>query len=254
MEWLIPMTGERERLDIFLVKKQLVRSRSEASDAIRRGLISVNGAIVTRPAFPCPLDASISITGDAGIYVSRGALKLIAALDAFAFDAAGRVALDVGASTGGFTQVLLMRGATRVYAVDVGSSQLHLSLKNDPRVFNLEELDARRLHPYVINEPINAITADVSFISLTKVLPAAMALAAPGAWLAALVKPQFEAGREAVGKGGIVKSEAAREEALATLTAFVAAQPGWSITGTIPSPILGQSGNAEYLLGARYAS
>lgn len=246
------MAGERERLDIFLLKKQLVRSRSEAADAIRRGLVSVDGTIITRPAYSCPPDAAISVAGEAGVYVSRGALKLAAALDAFGFDPCGRLALDVGASTGGFTQVLLMRGAERVYAVDVGSGQLHASLRGDPRVTCLEETDARLLEPGTIPEAIGAITADVSFISVTKVLPAAMALAAPGAWLAVLVKPQFEAGREAVGKGGIVKSQAAREAALASVAAFVAAQPGWTLAGTIPSPILGQSGNAEYLLGAHY--
>lgn len=239
---------------MFLLKKQLVRSRSEAADAIRRGLISVNGTVVTRPAYGCPPDAAICVAGEAGIYVSRGALKLTAALDAFGFDPAGRVALDVGASTGGFTQVLLMRGAKHVYAVDVGSGQLHASLRNDPRVNCLEETDARLLDAGVIPEAVGAITADVSFISLTKVLPAALTLAAPGAWLAVLVKPQFEAGRDAVGKGGIVKSQAAREAALASVVAFVAAQAGWTVAGTIPSPILGQSGNSEFLLGARHAA
>lgn len=248
------MAGERERLDIFLLKNQLVRSRSEAADVIRRGLISVNGTIVTRPGFRCPPDPSVSVAGDVGIYVSRGALKLIAALDAFGFDVAGRTALDIGASTGGFSQTLLMRGAEHVYAVDVGRGQLHPSLRSDPRITVLEDTDARRLGGALIPAPINAITADVSFISLTKVLPAALALAVPGAWLVALVKPQFEAGREAIGKGGIVKSEAAREVALATVAAFVASQPSWSVAGTIPSPILGQSGNVEYLIGAILAS
>jgi 23S rRNA (cytidine1920-2'-O)/16S rRNA (cytidine1409-2'-O)-methyltransferase len=186
-------------------------------------------------------------------YVSRGALKLEAALDAFGFDPAGRIALDIGASTGGFTQVLLQRGAARVYAVDVGQHQLHIMLTDEQRLVPMEGTDARHLTRDLIPDPIGAITADVSFISLTKVLPAPFALATPGAWAVLLVKPQFEAGREAVSKGGLVKSEAARAEALASVEQFVAAQPGWRVTGSMPSPITGGAGNVEYLLGARYA-
>jgi 23S rRNA (cytidine1920-2'-O)/16S rRNA (cytidine1409-2'-O)-methyltransferase len=247
------MPSANERLDVFLVEKQLVRSRSEAADLIRRGLVSVNGAVVTKPAFRCDASAAVSLSEEAGQYVSRGGLKLAAALDAFGFDPRARVALDIGASTGGFTQVLLARGAARVYAVDVGRGQLHSSLSEDARVVSLEATDARALTRAIIPEPVGAITADVSFISLPKSLPSALALAAPGAWLAALVKPQFEAGRDNIGKGGIVKSEAAREQALQDVEAFIASQPGWTVVGTAPSPITGQSGNVEYLLGARYA-
>jgi 23S rRNA (cytidine1920-2'-O)/16S rRNA (cytidine1409-2'-O)-methyltransferase len=247
------MPTASKRLDVFLVEQQLVRSRSEAADLIQRGHVSVNGAVVTKSAFRCDASAVVSLSEEAGQYVSRGALKLVAALDAFGFAPRARLALDIGASTGGFTQVLLARGAARVYAVDVGRGQLHPSLHDDHRVVNLEETDARALTRDIIPAPIDAITADVSFISLTKTLPAALALAAPGAWLAALVKPQFEAGREAVGKGGIVKSEAARQAALQSVEAFIAAKAGWTVVGTAPSPITGQSGNVEYLLGARYA-
>ncbi|MEJ2228887.1 MAG: TlyA family RNA methyltransferase [Alphaproteobacteria bacterium] len=247
------MSTANERLDIFLVERKLVRSRSEAADLIRRGLVSVNGAVVTKPALKCNASAEVSLSEEAGQYVSRGSLKLAAALDAFGFDPADSVALDIGASTGGFTQVLLARGAARVYAVDVGRGQLHPSLSASSRVVSLEATDARTLTRATIPEPVGAITADVSFISLTKALVGGLALAAPGAWLAALVKPQFEAGREAIGKGGIVKSEAARATALQGVEAFIAAQPGWTVVGTIPSPITGQSGNVEYLLGASYA-
>jgi 23S rRNA (cytidine1920-2'-O)/16S rRNA (cytidine1409-2'-O)-methyltransferase len=182
--------------------------------------------------------------------VSRGAVKLSAALEAFGFDPEGCVALDLGASTGGFTEVLLMRGAKKVYAVDVGHGQLHASLKGDPRVVSLEGCDARALTAATIDEPVDAIVADVSFISLTKALGPALALAAPGAFLVALVKPQFEAGRENVGKGGIVRDEAARRRAVAEVTAWLAAQRGWRVKGVIASPIKGGSGNEEFLLGA----
>ena len=182
--------------------------------------------------------------------MSRGGVKLAAALDHFAFAVEGVVALDVGASTGGFTQVLLKRGAARVYAVDVGHGQLHPSLAGDPRIISREGCDARGLDRALVAEPIGALVADVSFISLTKVLPAALDLTEPGAWLVALIKPQFEAGRTAVGKGGIVRDPAARERAVEAVSAWLAGQAGWRVLGVIPSPIVGGSGNTEFLLGA----
>jgi 23S rRNA (cytidine1920-2'-O)/16S rRNA (cytidine1409-2'-O)-methyltransferase len=184
--------------------------------------------------------------------VSRGAAKLAAALRAFEFDAEGCTALDVGASTGGFTEVLLERGAKKVYAVDVGHGQLHASLRHNARVVSLEGCDARDLTRAAVFEPITAIVADVSFISLTKALGPALALAAPGAWLVALIKPQFEVGPKLVGKGGIVRDEAARLRAVEEVTAWLAAQDGWRLAGTIPSPIRGGSGNEEFLMGALY--
>jgi 23S rRNA (cytidine1920-2'-O)/16S rRNA (cytidine1409-2'-O)-methyltransferase len=220
---------------------------------ILRGLVSANGRPVTRAGTPVPDDAEIAIAENWTGYVSRGALKLLAALDAFGFDASGRVALDIGGSTGGFTQILVQRGAAKVYAVDVGNGQLHAMLREDGRVTVLENTDARDLDRKLVPQPVGAITADVSFISLTKVLPAAFALAAPGAWAVLLVKPQFEAGREAVGKGGIVRSEVARQEAVAGVERFIAAQPGWQVNDGLVSPITGQSGNVEYLLGATNA-
>jgi 23S rRNA (cytidine1920-2'-O)/16S rRNA (cytidine1409-2'-O)-methyltransferase len=248
------MSSERKiRLDQLLTERGLAPSRSRARDLIKRGAVRAGGQVVTRPGLDVAESAELAVEEEWSGYVSRGALKLAAALDAFGFDPAGLVALDIGSSTGGFTQLLLRRGAARSYAVDVGRDQLHVDLRTDERVVTLEETDARTLDRGLVPDPIGAITADVSFISLTKVLPAAFALAAPGAWAVLLVKPQFEAGREAVGKGGIVRSEAVRAEALAGVERFVAAQLGWHAAGRIVSPITGQSGNVEYLLGARHA-
>lgn len=243
----------KTRLDQLMTIKGLAPTRSRARDLIKRGAVLVGGKVERRAGVNLPEAADISVAEAWSGYVSRGGLKLNAALDAFGFDPAGQVALDIGASTGGFTQMLLRRGAMKVYAVDVGSGQLHPELAGHRRVVNLENTDARRLDRALIPEPPGAITADVSFISLTKAMPAALALAAPGAWMVALVKPQFEVGREGVARGGIVRSEALRDEALAMVAAFFQAQAGWRVAGTLQSPIEGQSGNIEYLLGARYA-
>jgi 23S rRNA (cytidine1920-2'-O)/16S rRNA (cytidine1409-2'-O)-methyltransferase len=248
------MSSERKiRLDLLLTERGLAPSRSRARDLIRRGAVRAGGEVVTRPGVDVAADTELAVEEAWSGYVSRGALKLAAALDAFGFDPAGRVGLDIGASTGGFTQMLLRRGAARVHAVDVGRDQLHAGLRADGRVLSLEGTDARLLDRALVPDPIGAITADVSFISLTKILPAAFALTAPEAWAVLLVKPQFEAGRDAVGKGGIVKSEAARAQALAGVERFVAGQAGWRVIGSIVSPITGQDGNVEYLLGARRA-
>jgi 23S rRNA (cytidine1920-2'-O)/16S rRNA (cytidine1409-2'-O)-methyltransferase len=244
--------SEKIRLDILLTLRGLAATRSRARDLIKRGLVLVAGRVETRPGVDLAADAQVGVVEDWSGYVSRGALKLAAALDHFGFACEGRAALDVGASTGGFTQILLRRGARRVWAADVGTGQLHPDIAADPRVVNLEGTDARTLGPALVPAPVDAIVADVSFISLAKALPAALALAAPDAWAIALVKPQFEVGREHVGKGGIVRSEAAREVALADVVRFFEAQPGWRVAGTMPSPIEGQSGNREYLLGARH--
>jgi 23S rRNA (cytidine1920-2'-O)/16S rRNA (cytidine1409-2'-O)-methyltransferase len=193
------------------------------------------------------------VSPGASPYVSRGGLKLAAALDAFGFEAKGRVALDLGASTGGFTDVLLNRGAAKVYAVDVGREQLQETLRSDPHVVVLEATDARSLDVTLVKEPVGAIVADVSFISLTLVLPPAFRLAAPGAWLVALVKPQFEAGRAVVGKGGVVRDAAKRKEAVAKIRQFIE-EGGWTVTGEIVSPISGRSGNEEFLIGARHGA
>ncbi len=231
----------------------LAPTRSRARDLIKRGAVLVGGKVERRAGVNLPARADIAVAEDWSGYVSRGSLKLAAALDAFGFDPQGRVALDIGASTGGFTQMLLRRGARRVYAVDVGSGQLHPDIEGDSHVVNLENTDARRLDCALIPEPPGAITADVSFISLTKAMPAALALAGPDAWLVALVKPQFEVGREGVARGGIVRNEALRRQALETVTGFFRSQAGWRVEGTLQSPVEGQSGNIEYLLGARHA-
>jgi 23S rRNA (cytidine1920-2'-O)/16S rRNA (cytidine1409-2'-O)-methyltransferase len=238
------------RLDLVLVERGLAVSRARARDLIRRGLVEVAGTVETKAGAAIAPGADVRVAAGAGDHVSRGALKLMAALEHFRFSALGVVALDVGASTGGFTQVLLERGAARVFAVDVGHGQLHARLAEDPRVVSLEHCDARSLDRTRIPEPVSAIVADVSFISLTKALPAALALAAEPAWLVALVKPQFEAGRAAVGRGGIVRDAAARARAVALVQDWVAAQAGWQVAGVIPSPIAGGSGNEEFLLGA----
>jgi 23S rRNA (cytidine1920-2'-O)/16S rRNA (cytidine1409-2'-O)-methyltransferase len=238
------------RLDVVLVERGLAGSRTRAQDLIRRGLVEVAGVIETKAGSAVAADAQVRVASGTVDHVSRGALKLIAALEHFQFSALGVVALDVGASTGGFTEVLLERGAARVYAVDVGRGQLHARLAGDPRVISLERCDARSLDRTRIPDPVGAIVADVSFISLTKALPVPLALAADPAWLVALIKPQFEAGRAAVGRGGIVRDPADRARAVAHVQDWMAAQAGWRVAGVIPSPIAGGSGNQEFLLGA----
>lgn len=239
-----------QRLDLALVARGLVATRAKARDLIARGEVTVDGLVASKVAMGVREGQAIAVNQHAAAQVSRGAVKLAAALEHFGLDASGRTALDVGASTGGFTQTLLERGADRVYAVDVGKGQLHAALAGDPRVVSLEDCDARVLDRALVPEAIGAIVADVSFISLTKALPAALALAAAGCWLVALVKPQFEVGRDGIGKGGVVRDAALREGALADVQNWLAAQPGWSVLGAMPSPIEGGSGNAEFLIAA----
>jgi 23S rRNA (cytidine1920-2'-O)/16S rRNA (cytidine1409-2'-O)-methyltransferase len=246
--------SEKMRLDQLLAEMGLTQSRARAADLIRRGAVMVDGLRAVKPGQSVSTAATIGIAPEAGAqYVSRGALKLIAALDAFGFSPKGRAVLDVGASTGGFTEVLLERGAARVYALDVGTGQLHERLRQDPRVVDLENTDVRSLNRRDLRGPIDAIVIDVSFISLLSILIDSLDYSEPGAWLVTLVKPQFEVGRGGVGKGGVVKDETARLQALDGVRAFIAALPGWDVVGTIPSPIRGRDGNQEYLLGARYA-
>ncbi|MEO8651376.1 MAG: TlyA family RNA methyltransferase [Hyphomicrobiaceae bacterium] len=247
------MTSENassQRLDLALVKRGLVATRAKARDLIARGEVTVDGRVAGKVAMGVRGSQAIAVNAEAAAHVSRGVVKLAAALAHFGLDARGRVALDVGASTGGFTQALLERGAERVYAVDVGTGQLHATLAGDPRVVSLEDCDARTLDRELVPGAIGAIVADVSFISLTKALPAALGLAAAGCWLVALVKPQFEVGREGIGKGGIVRDVALRERALGDVRDWLAAQVGWTVLGTMPSPIEGGSGNVEFLIAA----
>jgi 23S rRNA (cytidine1920-2'-O)/16S rRNA (cytidine1409-2'-O)-methyltransferase len=242
---------KKTRLDQLLVDSGLAPTRSRAADLVRRGCVSVSGVPAAKPGALVSADASVAVTPESTSYVSRGALKLEAALDSFGFETEGRVALDIGASTGGFTEVLLARGAAKVYAVDVGRDQLHAKLRADPRVVVLEATDARNLDASLVREQVGAIVADVSFISLTFALPAALSLAAPDAWIVALVKPQFEAGRKAVGKSGVVRKEADREKAVTRVWQFLE-EKGWRVLGVIPSPVLGRGGNQEFLIGASH--
>lgn len=246
-----PQTGpERDRLDQILVRLGFYESRSRARDAIARGAVLVDGKAITKPGAPVSETADIRLSDPARDYVSRAALKLKAGLDAFGFDPSDRVALDIGASTGGFTQVLLERGAEHVLAVDVGHDQLHASLAADPRVSNLEDLNARELTAaHLARREIGAVVSDVSFISLKLALPPALALAASGAFAVLLVKPQFEAGRQAIGKGGLLKDPAQGPVIAADLAAWLGEQPGWRAAGPIPSPIEGSDGNHEFLIG-----
>jgi 23S rRNA (cytidine1920-2'-O)/16S rRNA (cytidine1409-2'-O)-methyltransferase len=239
-----------QRLDMALVERGLTPTRARARDAILRGHVTVSGHLAAKPAQTVEDSADIAIDDPAAAYVSRAAVKLVAGLDRFGFPVAGRTALDIGASTGGFTQVLLERGARRVFSVDVGHGQLDPSLAADPRVASYEGLNARDLSASQIPEPVEAIVADVSFISLRLVLPPALKLAAPGAWGVFLVKPQFEVGREAIGKGRIVRDPALAERSAADIATWLEGEMGWRPTGVILSPIEGGDGNREFLLGA----
>lgn len=239
----------RSRADRLLVERGLFDSRAKAQAAIIAGLVSANGVTVRKPSEEIATDAAIEAT-PAHPYVSRGGLKLEAALDHFGFDPKGRVCLDVGASTGGFTHVLLERGAARVYAVDVGRGQLHESLHARPEVVSLEATDIRNLAPGQFDPPPDLVTIDVSFISLKQVLPAALALALAKtpAQLVALIKPQFEAGRDAI-KKGIVRDASVRQAVCDDISAFVTSL-GWRVLGVTLSPVAGGDGNVEFLLGA----
>ncbi len=237
----------RQRADRLLVERGLFDSRAKAQAAIAAGLVTANDATVRKASEEIAVDAALRAT-PAHPYVSRGGLKLAAALGHFKFDPKGRVCLDVGACTGGFTQVLFERGAKRVHAVDVGRGQLHESLRARPEVVSLEQTDIRTLSPAQLNELPDLAAVDVSFISLKLVLPAALALVTSPAQLVALIKPQFEAGRAQV-KKGIVRDAAVHAAVCDDISAFVAAL-GWHVLGIIPSPIAGGDGNAEFLLGA----
>jgi 23S rRNA (cytidine1920-2'-O)/16S rRNA (cytidine1409-2'-O)-methyltransferase len=239
----------KKRIDVLLVERGLFESRAKAQAAIEAGGVRANGGAVSKASDMVDEDAEIQAEA-AHPWVGRGALKLAHALAHWLISPVDKVVLDIGASTGGFTQVCLAGGAERVYAVDVGRGQLHQQVAGDPRVINLEGLDARRLNAEVIPEPPELIVCDASFIGLEKALPAALQLAAPGADLIALVKPQFEVGPDKVGKGGVVKDESARQAALEGVRGFLEGA-GWRVQGTIDSPVEGADGNREYLIHAR---
>ena len=241
------MTASRQRIDRLLVERGLFESRTKAQAAIEAGLVTVDGRIAAKASEEIAADATLRASA-AHPYVSRGGVKLAAALDHFHVDPKGRVCLDIGASTGGFTHVLLERGAIRIYAVDVGHGQLHESLRKRPEVVSLEDTDIRTLSAARFSELPDLVTVDVSFISLKLVLPPALMLAKQTAQLVALIKPQFEAGRSAA-KKGIVRDPTVHTAVCDDISEFVASL-GWRVLGVIPSPIEGGDGNMEFLLGA----
>lgn len=246
------MTESPQRLDLALVARDLVKSRAKAQSLIAEGRVSVDGVTTTKATRKVTDGMILSVTVPDIDWVGRGAKKLLPALDHFAIEVQGKTAADIGASTGGFCQVLLERGAARIYAVDVGHGQLDPLVAEDARIINLEKTNSRDLDETLIPEPLDLIVADVSFISLQKALPAALSLAAPGAHLLALVKPQFEVGKGNVGKGGIVRDEALAAAVPMVLEDWINALPGWFSLGYIDSPILGSDGNREFLIGGRY--
>jgi 23S rRNA (cytidine1920-2'-O)/16S rRNA (cytidine1409-2'-O)-methyltransferase len=242
---------ERRRLDQAMVERGLADSRSRARALIEAGLVTIDGIAADKPSRTVAREAEIALTGLDHPWVSRGGMKLVHALDHFAIPAQGRVALDIGASTGGFTDVWLARAAARVYAVDVGHDQLAAKLRADPRVVVLEHVNARYLTEAQVPEPVGLLVSDASFIGLEVLLPACLDRAAPGADLVALIKPQFEVGPGLVGKGGVVKSPALHQATCARISAWLDARPGWRVLGLTESPIRGPDGNIEFLIHAR---
>jgi len=242
--------SKRERADRLLVARDLAESRARAQALILAGVVFCGEARVDKAGQMLAEDAPLEVRGRDHPWVSRGGLKLVQGLDHFAIDPTGLTCLDVGASTGGFTDVLLNRGAAKVYAVDVGHGQLAWKLRNDPRVVVLERTNARYLTRAEVPEPVELIVCDASFIGLETLLPAALALAAAGARLIALIKPQFEVGKGQVGKGGVVREPELHQAVCARIEVWLGAQAGWRVLGQTESPILGPEGNKEFLIAA----
>jgi 23S rRNA (cytidine1920-2'-O)/16S rRNA (cytidine1409-2'-O)-methyltransferase len=239
----------RVRSDQLLVRRGLAESRTRAQALIMAGAVFSGERKLAKAGEMLAEDSPLEVRGKDHPWVSRGGIKLDHGLTHFRFDVSGAVALDVGSSTGGFTDVLLSRGAAKVYAVDVGTNQLAWKMRQDPRVIVHEQTNARNLDSSIIREPIDIVVCDASFISLGKVLEAPLKLARAGAKLVALVKPQFEAGREEVGKGGVVRDPEVHARVCAQAEAWVQSR-GWAVLGVTPSPITGPEGNVEFLLGA----
>jgi 23S rRNA (cytidine1920-2'-O)/16S rRNA (cytidine1409-2'-O)-methyltransferase len=242
--------SKKQRLDQALVERGLAESRAKAQAVILAGLVYSGERRLDKAGLSIAPDMAIELRGQPHPWVSRGGLKLVHGLDHFKIDPAGVVAIDVGASTGGFTDVLLARGCAKIYAVDVGHGQLAWKLRNDARVVVLEKTNARHLRAAQIPEAPDLVVCDASFIGLETVLPAALALAKSGAALIALIKPQFEVGKGRVGKGGVVRDPALHEEVCARIAGWLPAQ-GWTVLGVTPSPIQGPEGNIEFLIAAR---
>ena len=238
----------KTRLDVALVERGLAETRAAAQRLVMAGLVFSGERRLEKAGQGIGADTALEVRGQPHPYVSRGGLKLAKALDHFVLPVVDRIALDVGASTGGFTDCLLQRGVAKVYAVDVGTNQLAWKLRSDPRVVSMEKTNMRDVTRAQIPDPVALIVCDASFIGLRTVLPAALALAAPGAHLAALIKPQFEVGKGRVGKGGIVREPALHEEVCATISTWLAEQSGWRVLGVTESPITGAEGNKEFLI------
>ena len=241
----------RKRADLLLVERGLAESRSRAAALILAGKVFSGERRIAKAGDLVADEAPLELRGQDHPWVSRGGVKLAAALDHFAVDPAGRICLDVGASTGGFTDVLLSRAAAKIYAVDVGQGQLAWKLRQDPRVVVLERQNARNLTRREVPEAPSLVVCDASFIALATVLSAPLALAADNAELVALVKPQFEVGRDGVGKGGIVRDAVLRQAAVDRVAGWLAGEPGWRVVGVMQSPITGAEGNIEYLIAGR---
>ncbi|MEA4839083.1 MAG: TlyA family RNA methyltransferase [Rhodospirillaceae bacterium] len=241
----------KKRLDHLLIDRGLVESRARAQALIMAGKVYSGEERLSKAGQMVKEDIALSIRGEDHPWVSRGGLKLVRAIEAFAIDPKGFVAIDVGASTGGFTDVLLTHGATRVYAVDVGHGQLAWKLRQNPAVVVLERTNARTLTTEQIPEPADIVVCDASFIGLELVLPAALSLTRPGAWAVALIKPQFEVGKGRVGKGGVVRDPALHDEVCARIRDWFSSLPGWQVEGIVESPIKGPEGNIEFLIAAR---
>lgn len=242
------------RADVALVERGLVESRAKAQALIMAGKVFAGERKLAKAGEAIAEDQPLEVRGQDHPWVSRGGLKLAHALEHFHLDPAGLACLDLGASTGGFTDVLLEAGAARVYAVDVGHGQLAWKLRNDPRVVVLERTNARSLTAAQVPEPVDFLVCDASFIGLEVLLPAPLALTAPRAVMAVLIKPQFEVGKERVGKGGVVRDPALHQEVCARIGAWVNAQAHWQVEGIVESPITGPEGNREFLLAARKAA
>ena len=237
------------RVDQMLVDRGLVESRAKAQALILAGLVFSGERKIEKAGQPLPEEAPLEVRGREHPWVSRGGIKLAHALDHFGWDVTGAVGLDVGSSTGGFTDVLLQRGAARVFAIDVGTNQLAWKLRQDPRVIVHEQTNARYLTDEIVTEPIDIIVCDASFISLAKVLDEALDFAKRGGRLLVLVKPQFEAGRDEIGKGGVVRDPEVHERVCRAAAEWVVSR-GWAVEGIARSPITGPEGNIEFLLGA----
>ena len=240
------------RLDTLLVEQGYFNSRAQAQAAIKEGYVQIEGRVVDKVAGKVKPDATITVTGHSHEFVSRGGLKLAHGLEVFGFPVSRRMVVDLGASTGGFTDVVLKQGAAHCLAVDVGHGQLHVDLANDARVTSLEKVNARHFTKEYLPTgfQVTAIVCDVSFISLELALPTVLDMAKADSWLIALIKPQFEAGRAALGKSGVVRDEAVHQQVCDKIETWLATQPGWSVKGITYSPIEGPKGNKEFLIGA----